>query len=146
MYHIPEREAIYNRQFVEKFTKENEEFAECTKNWSSNEKRIKTDKNGMYTTSSLSSSFCYAATMLCRLFCKPDINNFSSEWLPLVDAAVKVTIMNWPQILSHNLATAILEYKRKRSIASRVYPPFFMSGYVMDAICFRFKFPIMGWK
>lgn len=100
----------------------------------------------MYATSSLSSPFCYVIAMLCRLFGKPNINKFSSYWLPLVDAVVNATIMNWAQILSDNLATAILEYRRKRSIALRVYPPFFMSAYVMDAICFGFKFPIMGWK
>lgn len=121
-------------------------MVECTKNWSNNEERIKKDKNGMYATDSLSSPFCYAAAILCRLFGKPDINKFSSEWLPLVDAVVNATIMNWAQILSDNLATAILEYRIKRSIASRVYPPFFMSAYDMDAICFGSKFPIMGWK
>jgi len=54
--------------------------------------------------------------------------------------------MNWAQILSDTLAKAIMDYKRKRSISSRVYPPFFMSAYVMDAIYFGSKFPIMGWK
>lgn len=54
--------------------------------------------------------------------------------------------MNWTQILSDNLVKSIMEYMRKRSICSRVYPPFFMSAYVMDAICFGSKFPIMGWK
>lgn len=88
-------------------------MAECTKNWSNNEERLKKDKN---------------------------------EWLPLVDAAVNATIMNWAQFLSDNLATTILEYKIRRSIASRVYPPFFMNAYVMDSICFRSKFPIMGWN
>jgi len=54
--------------------------------------------------------------------------------------------MNWVQILSKNLAKTIIEYRRRRSIASRVYPPFLMSAYVMNAICFSSKFPIMGWK
>jgi len=54
--------------------------------------------------------------------------------------------MNWAQILSKNLARIIMKYRRKRSVASRVYPPFFMSAYVMDPICFSLKFPIMGWK
>jgi len=49
-------------------------------------------------------------------------------------------------IFFDNLAITIIEYRRKRSVASRVYPPFFMSAYVMDAICFGSKFPIMGWN
>lgn len=100
----------------------------------------------MYATGSLCSPYCFSIAMLCRLFGKPDINKFSSEWLPLADAATNATIMNWAQILSNNLDAAILEYRRKRSIASRVYPPFFLSAYVMDAICFVPEFPIMGWR
>lgn len=84
--------------------------------------------------------------MLCRLFGRPNSTKFSLEWLPLIEATVNATIMNWAQILFDNLAKAIMEYRRKRSPSSRVYPPFFMSAYVMDTIYFGSKFPIMGWK
>ena len=84
--------------------------------------------------------------MLCRLFGRPNINKFSLEWLPLLDAATNATIMDWAQILSDNLASVILGYRTKRSFTSRVYPPFFLSAYVMDDICFVSDFPIMGWK
>ena len=100
----------------------------------------------MYAIKPLSSPYCFAAAMLCRLFRKLDINKFSSEWLPLLDVATNATIMDWAQILSDNLASAILNYRTKRSFSQRVYPPFFLSGYVMDTICFVFDFPIMGWK
>jgi len=66
--------------------------------------------------------------------------------LPLIDAVVNANLMNWAQILFDNLSKAIIDYRRKWSISSRVYPPFFMSAYVMDAICFGSKFPVMGWK
>ena len=145
MYQLPEPQVVYNKQFIKKFAKENEDLEKCTKKWSNNEERIKKDKNSMYATGSLSSPFCYAAAMLCRLFGKPAIKKFSSKWLPLLDVAVNATIMNWAKILSHNLATAILEYIRKRNIASRVYPPFFVSAYVMDVVCFVSKFLVMGW-
>lgn len=92
------------------------------------------------------SPYCFSAAMLCILFGKPDINKFSSEWLPLVDAATNAKIMDWAQILLDNLAIAILGYRTKRSFASRVYPPFFLSVYVMDSIFFVSKFPIMGWR
>ena len=84
--------------------------------------------------------------MLCRLFGKPNIDNFSSEWLPLLDAAINATIMNWAQILSDDLASAILAYRSKIISTLRIYPPFFFSAYIMDAICFVSNFPIMGWK
>ena len=103
MYHLPEPQAIYNRKFVEKFAKENEDLAECMKNWSNNEERLKKDKNRMYTTGSLSSPFCFATTMLCRLFGKPDNTKFSSEWLPLINAIVR----NWAQSC---LITQLLQF------------------------------------
>ena len=95
MYHFPEPQAIYNKQFVEKFAKENEDLEKFTRHWSNNEERLKKDKNGMYSIGSLSSPYCFSAAMLCRLFGKPNINKFSSEWLPLLYAVVNATIMNW---------------------------------------------------
>ena len=53
--------------------------------------------------------------------------------------------MNWSNILSDNLAIDIREYRRNRIVSTRVIPPFYMSAYVMDAICFCSHFPNMGW-
>ena len=78
MYHLPEPQATYNKQFMEKFAKENEDLEECTKDWSRRDKPLKKDKHGMYSTGSLTSPYCFAAAMLYRLFGKPDINKFSS--------------------------------------------------------------------
>lgn len=100
----------------------------------------------MYSTASISPPHSFAAAMLCRIFSKPDSTKFSLEWLSLIDVIVNITIMNWAQILSNNLARMTMEYRRKRSVPSRVYPPFFMSAYVMDEIYFGSKFPVMGWK
>ena len=100
----------------------------------------------MYSTGSLTSPYCFAAAMLCRLFRKPDINKFSPEWLPLLNVAVNATIVDWAKILSDNLATAIFNYQSKWTVSQRIYPPFFLSAYIMDSICYVSKFPIMGWK
>ena len=119
---------------------------ECIKNWSTKEEPLKKDKHGMYSTGSLSSPYCFATTMLCRLFGRPDINKFSSEWLPLLDAATNATIMDWAQILFDNLASVMWNYWSKRTTSQRIYPPFFLVAYVMDAIYFVSRFPLMGWK
>jgi len=95
MYHLPEPQTIYNKQFDEKFFKENKDLVECTNNWSNNEERLKKDKNSMYMTGSLSSPFWLAVAMLYGLFGKPYRTKFLSEWLTLVDATVNATIMNW---------------------------------------------------
>lgn len=36
MYHLPKPQVTYNKQFVEKLVKENEDLTNCTKNWSYN--------------------------------------------------------------------------------------------------------------
>ena len=131
---------------MKKFTKENEDLAKCTKSWSAKEEPLKKDKNGMYNTGSLSSPYGFFVAMLCRLFGKPDINKFSSKWLPLLDAATNATIMDWAQILSNNIASPIWNYQTKRSFSQKCCPPLFLVSYVMDAICFVSKFPLMGQK
>jgi len=80
---------------VENFAKENEDLVECTKNWSAREEPLKKEKHGMYSIGSLSSPYCFVAATLCRLFGRPEINKFSSEWLHLLDAATNATIMDW---------------------------------------------------
>ena len=98
----------------------------------------------MYSTGSLTSPYCFTAAMLFRLFGKPDINMIFPEWLPLLNAAVNSTIVDWAKILSDNLTTAIFHYRSKRSVSQWIYPPFYLSAYVMDAICFVSKFPMMS--
>lgn len=100
----------------------------------------------MYSIVPISPPRSFAAAILYRIFGKPDSTKFSPQWMPLIDAAVNKTIMIWAQIFSDNLAGMIMEYRRKRSVPSRVYPPFFMSAYVMDAAYFGSKFLVMGWK
>src|ERR1700733_9791101 len=146
MYHLPEPQTTYNAQFVKKFVAENPNLAETTKDWSRKEDPLKKDKNGMYRTGSLTSPYCFAAAMLCRLFGMPDINKFSSEWLPLIDAATNADIVDWAKIFSDNLYTIVMNYRSKRSLSQRVYPPFYLSAYIMDSICYVSKFPTMGWK
>ena len=146
MYHLPEPQTTYNADFVRKFTTENPDLSNTTKEWSKRDEPLKKDKNGMYSTGSLTSPYCFAVAMLCRLFGKPDINKFPSEWLPLIDAATNSEVIDWAKILSDTLYTAILYYHSKRSFSQRFYPPFYMSAYIMDSICYVSKFPSMGWR
>ena len=115
MYHLPEPQATYNAEFVEKFAAENPDLSDTTKEWSRRDEPLKKDKNGMYSTGSLTSPYCFAAAMLCRIFSKPDINKFSPEWLPLIDAATSSEIVDWAKILSDTLYMAVLHYRSKRS-------------------------------
>jgi len=64
----------------------------------------------------------------------------------LIEASIDGYIMDWATILSNNLTTQIYNYREKHNVLERMAPPFFMSAYVMDIICFSYDFPSLGWK
>jgi hypothetical protein len=51
---------------------------------------------------------------------------------------------NWAKILSDNLAKEITEYQSMKAKGKPT--PFYMSAYIMDAICFMTPFPLMSWS
>ena len=120
MYHLPKPQKLYNKQFLEKFSKENEDSTDVTQAWIESEGKFKWDKTGMYSTTSISPPYSFAAAMLCRFFSKAISTKFFPEWIPLIDVVLNATIMNWAQILSDNLENSIMEYRRKRSPSLRV--------------------------
>ena len=100
----------------------------------------------MYSTDSLGIPYYYVATMISRLLDQPDTTKFSVEWVPLMEAVTYSYIMDWGTILSNNISTQILEYRKNSSISSKIFPPFYMSAYIMDVVCFTSDFPTMIWK
>ena len=66
--------------------------------------------------------------------------------VPLIEAAVNSYIMDWANILSDKIASKILDYRKNRFVTTRIIPPFYMSAYIIDTICFNSEFPILGWK
>ena len=146
MYHIPNPHDIYDKSYLVNFAKKNEEPFKMIQGWRVLENKFKYDKTSMYLVASLENTYNYASSMLCRLYGLPNNTNFSIEWIPLIDACVNYHIMNFATILFDNLAIAISEYRQKRSTSTENLPPFYFSAYIMDAIYFYTKFPIMGWK
>jgi len=84
--------------------------------------------------------------MLCRMYGYPDTQKFSNRWVPLIDAASHGYIVEWGIIFSNNIATQILNYRRKHSFSQNVVLHFYMSAYIMDAICFTSNFNSTGWR
>ena len=84
--------------------------------------------------------------MIIRLFSSPNTQKFTVEWVPLIQVASNTKVMDWATIFSNNIASKILEYRQKHNVLERIMPYFYMSAYIMDAICFSFDFPSMGWK
>src|SRR5271168_1107177 len=66
--------------------------------------------------------------------------------VPLMEAVVNREIMDWGNILSDKLATAILDFINKTRVNDRSIPPFYYSAYILDTLCFNSKFLVLGWR
>jgi hypothetical protein len=86
----------------------------------------------------------YVAMLLCRVFGKKKPCHFPPEWVPFLEEASEGYSFNWDKILSDNIAKDILDYRAARAHGQPV--AFYMSVYLMDAICFMTPFPMMNWS
>jgi hypothetical protein len=86
----------------------------------------------------------YVAMMLCRLFGKKNPCHFPADWVPFLEEASEGYSFNWSKILSDNLAKEVSNYKAAKAQGQPV--AFYMSAYIMDAICFLTPFPLMNWN
>jgi len=98
----------------------------------------------MYDTTSLDAHMLYVSIMIFHLFGKKNPTHFSVEWVSIVNEVAESYTFNWAKMLSDNLAKEIVEYKSTKSKGRAA--PFYMSTYVMDAICFITPFPLMKWS
>jgi len=137
MYHLPKPEKKYNKEYLEKFAKENEIESAPIRDWRQNPAKHKHESSGKYSVDSLCSPYCYARIMMCRLWGLHDSSNFTIEMVPLMESACNSEIMDWATILSDKLATSILEFRGKTRVTERIVPPFYYSAYILDTLCFN---------
>jgi hypothetical protein len=81
--------------------------------------------------------------MLCRLYGEKDSLKFKLGWVPLIHHILKGKIFNWAHILSANIQQ---EVKKSQEAPLRIFPRFFMSGYLIDAVCAVTPFPLLSWN
>jgi hypothetical protein len=140
---------IYNKEFVSEFqrkecTEAYQTYNDIIKDWWRHPTKFRANNHSAYATTSLNEYMVYAAMMLCRLFGKKSPTHFPAEWVPLLHEAVKGYNFNWKKIISANLAKEVIEYQTTRSSGQPI--AFYMSTYIMDAICFTTPFPLMNWS
>jgi hypothetical protein len=119
-------------------------YSDIIKEWARDKNKFRADAQGIYATASLNDYMRYLAMMLCRLYGKKDSNHFSAEWTPLLEEVSEGRSFNWHKILSDNITSEITKYQTARSKGQTV--AFYMSAYIIDAICFRTPFPLMNWN
>lgn len=146
LYHLPQLEKRYNKVFLEAFVKENDSESAPIKKWRHFPEKNKNESSGKYFVDSLASPYCYDGAMMCRMWRILDFAKFTIEMVPLTKAAINGYAIDWANILSDNLATTILEYRTNAYKTSWTIPPFYYSAYIMDTICFKSEYPVLGWR
>jgi hypothetical protein len=70
--------------------------------------------------------------------------HFTVDWVPIIHEVAEGFTFNWVKLLSDNLVKQIGVYTSYRSKGEP--NPFYMSSYIMDAICLKTPFPLMNWS
>jgi hypothetical protein len=149
MYKLPATsELTLGKEFYAEFKeKECTEFDRTLpgliRDWFSRPSSFRVNNEGIYSISSLQPNYRYVAMMACRLFGLEDTAHFYVQWVPLIYRVAEGFSFNWTKILSDNLFTNITEYREKKAAGKP--SGFYMSAYIMDAICARTPFPLMKW-
>jgi hypothetical protein len=149
MYKLPATsEYILGKEFFAEFKeKECKEFDKTLpgliKDWVSRPSTFRVNNEGVYSISSLEPNYRYVAMMTCRLFGSEDTAHFFVQWVPLIFRVAEGSTFNWAKILSDNLFNKITEYREQKAAGKP--SKFYMSAYIMDAICSLTPFPLMNW-
>jgi hypothetical protein len=150
MYKLsPHHKHTLNSEFLAAFQQKEcvegaQSYSNMIREWVRDKNKFRAESHGIYATASLSDCMRYLAMMLCRLYGKKDSNHFSVEWTPLLEEVSEGHSFNWHKIMSDNITAEVTKYKAARAKGQPV--AFYMSAYIMDAICFKTPFPLMSWS
>jgi hypothetical protein len=150
MYKLsPNYRHTYNYEFVAAFQQKEcveggQTYPDMIRGWARDENKFRANLHGIYATASLNEYMVYVAMMLCRLYGRKDAYHFSAEWTPFLEEVSEGRIFNWHKILSDKLTLEVINYETARSKGQTM--SFYMSAYIMDAICFMTPFPLMNWS
>jgi hypothetical protein len=150
MYKLsPNYKHTFNDEFLAEFQRKEcievgHTYPDMIKGWTRSEVKFRADSHGIYAIASLNEYMVYVAMMLCKLFGRKDPCHFHADWVPFLEEVSEGNNFNWHKILSDNLTQEILNYKAAKSKGQPV--SFYMSAYIMDAICFMTPFPLMNWS
>jgi hypothetical protein len=92
-------------------------------------------------TQRLKAPYKMLTAMLSRLYGEEKSTHFQTDWLPLAHTIVKTgQVFNWVDILDFNICLHM------KNILGMRKPCFYMSSYLIDAICSSIQFTDLGWN
>jgi hypothetical protein len=150
MYKLPPTSDFsYNAEFLDGFKKKEckqymKILSDLIKDWVSHPAKFRADNNGIYSISSLEPQFKYVVMMTCRLYGREDTMHFFLQWVPLIYSVAEGSSFDWAKMLSDSLTSRVTEYRMQKESGKDA--SFFMSAYLMDAVCSMTPFPLMNWS
>jgi hypothetical protein len=112
------------------------------KDWVSNTVKFRADTHDIYSIASLEPQYKYVAMMTYQLYGKEDTSHFFLSWVPLMFRVTEGGSFDWAKMLSDSLTSRVTEYREQKENGKA--SSFFMSTYIMDAICSMTPFPLMS--
>jgi hypothetical protein len=150
MYKLPTTsDHTYGTEFLDEFKEKecvqyDKTMSSLIKDWVSNTAKFRADTHGIYSIASLEPQYKYVAMMTCRLYGKEDTSHFFLSWVPLMFRVAEGSSFDWAKMLSDSLTSRVTEYRAQKENGKA--SSFFMSAYIMDAICSMTPFPLMSWS
>ena len=142
MYHLPQP---VNHMDALLFTpNSNVNTRPIMKHWVIEPSKIRSTPNQVFKTKSLRKAYLLLIIFACHLYSKKSTETFLQNWVIVLDQLEN-------EGRPFNLST-MLALQLKLHMSNSQSPPkdekarFFMSTYLLDAICAQQQFPSMGWK
>jgi len=130
-----------NESFLDKFGGEHEDFKTLMEDWFFDEEWPMKKWERNVRTQYLKIPYRMLNTTICRLYDKENNTHFIMEWFSMDYMVVKKSQdFNWENILSFNIVNHVQDPKAMKNSG------FYMSSYLIDAICSTNSFPTFSWS
>ena len=138
----PPRQLLTSKFLDEAISRYN--YEEVVKSWMDNKELFGSTPTNAYPISWFREPFSLLVAMLCRLYGSASCTMFQAKWVPVAQHVLFIgDSFNWAQVLSFNLKYEIEKYQKTPSNQKST---FYMSGFVMDALCATSPFSALNWN
>jgi hypothetical protein len=130
-----------NEPFLKGFSQRNKGPTKLMKHWWVDEDKTLKQGQKLVPTQEFKAPYKMLVAMLNQLYGEEKSTHFQTDWLPLAHTIVKMgQVFNWEDILAFNICLHM------KNIPGMRKPCFYMSSYLIDAICSSIQFIDLGWN
>jgi hypothetical protein len=140
-YHLPTPTCALSESFLKGFTQSNKGLVKLMKHWWDDKDETLKQGQKLVPTHRIKTPYKMLVVMLCQLYGEDKSTHFKIDWLPQAHIIVKTRqVFNWENILAFNICLHM------NNILGIKKPCFYISTYLIDAICSSMQFIDLGLK